>query len=158
MALHNPKELEALETVGKEASERHDSTPPRKAQVPSGWKLGTHQAPWRPREAGQPSPGGLTGGWPGWCWVHSELGTVREVGHLSTAGRENTQMKSFLGRSRVCCAACLHLECCPCTGQPVRALCALHQSQKGPGKHPVSPSWVTGAISHIQRAPEARPS
>lgn len=54
MAQHNPRELEALETVGKEAWERHDSTPPRKAQVPSGWKSGTHQAPGGPEKLGSP--------------------------------------------------------------------------------------------------------
>lgn len=27
---------------------------------------------------------GLTGGWPGWYWVHSELETAQAAGHLST--------------------------------------------------------------------------
>lgn len=27
---------------------------------------------------------GFTGGWPDWCWVHSELGTAQGADHLST--------------------------------------------------------------------------
>lgn len=99
---------------------------------------------------------GLTGGWPGWCWVHSELETAQEAGHPSTVGGEDTQVKSFLGRSRVCWAMCLHLEHCPRAGQTVRVLCVPQQRQMGPGKHPILPSWVTGDISHIQGASKAR--
>lgn len=37
-----PRDLEALETVSKEAEDVHASTRPRKAQELSGWKSGTH--------------------------------------------------------------------------------------------------------------------
>lgn len=33
---------------------------------------------------------GLTGGWPDWCWVHSELETAQEAGRPSTVGGEDT--------------------------------------------------------------------
>lgn len=55
--LYTPRDLEALETVRKEAWEHYTSMPLRKAQVPSGWKSETHQALRRPREAGQTPPG-----------------------------------------------------------------------------------------------------
>lgn len=77
LGLHMPQDTEALETVRKEAW----GQPCR--HVGQG-KLKGHLGPAEaPRSWGAPSRG-LTGGWPGWCWVHSELGTARVEGRLST--------------------------------------------------------------------------
>ena len=54
---HSPRTWKLWRQSGKKPGDSHASTSLRKAQVPSGWKSGPHQAPQRPEEAEWPCPG-----------------------------------------------------------------------------------------------------
>lgn len=100
VALHVPQALGSSGEVRKEARAYLHQHAPRESSSAHWVEIGAYRTCGGPKKLGGPF-GSLIGGWPGWCWVHSEPGTARGVGRLSTVGRgEDTQVKAFVVKSR----------------------------------------------------------
>lgn len=97
------RDLEALETVRKEAW-GHTLQHTSKESSSAIWmEVGDTLDPTESPRSWVAPFRSLTGGWPGSYWVHSELGTAREVGHPSTAERrEHTGEEQGCNGLRVC--------------------------------------------------------
>lgn len=117
-----PRDLEALETVRKEAWGHPLQHTSQESSSAVWMEVGDTPGPTEaPRSWAAPFRS-LTGGWPGLYWVHSELGTARGVGHPSTAeGREHTgevlpRKEQRCAGPRVCPGLLLFSGCLPSQG------------------------------------------